>query len=456
MKIPKQQHVILIGAGLAGSLLAIYLAKRGFSVDIYERRPDLRKHTMSAGRSINLALSARGIHALKEVGLYDDIMRIAIPMRGRMIHSVKGDRVFQPYGKDDSEFINSVSRAQLNSRMMDLAEMHPGVAIHFQQRCTGMDFESGLVRVVDEPSGNSYTVRGDTVIGTDGSASAIRSDMMKTGRFNYSQSYLEHGYKELVITPTAEGSFAMDHHSLHIWPRNSYMLIALPNMDKTFTCTLFFPFEGLLSFASLDSPSAVHDFFKEQFPDALQLMPTLTEDFFTNPTGALMTVRCEPWHVEGAAALLGDACHAMVPFFGQGMNCAFEDCTVLNACIGEFGDDWKSVYKAYHVQRKRNADAISELALENFVEMRDLVADPHFLLMKQVGLELEQRFPEWFVPKYSMVTFHRIPYAVALERGRIQDSILSTLCSGIQGMEQVDWTLARDLVTRKLTQFSHA
>ena len=449
----KQQHILLIGAGLAGSLLAVYLAKRGFRVDVYERRPDMRTVRMSAGKSINLALSARGIHPLREVGLYDEIAPILIPMRGRMIHPVAGGVVFSPYGKDEHESIHSVSRAELNMRLMDLAEGFESVSIHFNQRCTGIDLGSGTVRLRDETSGREYAVSGDTVIGTDGSASAIRLEMQKGGRFDYRQDWLEHGYKELLIPPAADGSFQLDPGALHIWPRRSYMLIALPNTDRTFTCTLFFPFEGEPSFASIDTPERLRAWFAEQFADAVPLMPTLEEDFFGNPTSSLVTVRCSPWHSGGRVALLGDAAHAVVPFFGQGMNCSFEDCSVLDECIGRHGADWDTVFREYHLLRKRNADAIADLALENFVEMRDKVADPRFLLSKAVGLALEQRFPERFVPKYSMVSFHRIPYAVALRRGRVQDDILERLCEGIARVEDVDWNLAERLLVDRLLPF---
>ena len=437
-------------SGRAGSLLAISLAKKGFRVDVYERRPDMRAVEISAGRSINLALSVRGIHALKDVGLFDDIAPKLLPMRGRMIHAVTGERVFSQYGKDATEVINSVSRADLNMRLLDLAESQSGVRIHFQQRCTGIDLASGAVRLRDETDGRAYTATADTVIGTDGSASAIRAEMQNLDGFTITEDILEHGYKELVIPAGPGGKFLLESDALHIWPRHAYMMIALPNIDKTFTCTLFFPHEGELSFASLDTPARVRDFFAAQFPDAVPLMPTLEETFFANPTGSLATVRCRPWHAGGTVALLGDASHAIVPFFGQGMNCAFEDCTVLSECINRHGTDWDKVYRAYDELRKPNADAIADLALENFIEMRDKVADAHFLLTKAVGLALEQRFPDRFVPKYSMVSFHRVPYAVAQRRGRIQDDILDLLCAHITRIEDVDWEHAGVLIQEML------
>lgn len=451
MQSSSQPHVILIGAGLAGSLLAVYLARRGFRVDIYERRVDMRREDISAGRSINLALSARGIHALEEVGLYDEILPIVIPMRGRMLHGDDRRTVFSPYGQNDREVINAVSRGELNKKLMDLAERHPGVTIHFHQRCVGMDLETGEAELRDERTGDVFRVRADTVIGTDGSASAVRDAMMRAiHRFNYSQQYLDHGYKELLLPAGADGQFLIEKHALHIWPRHSFMLIALPNIDATFTCTLFFPHEGSESFAALSTPDAVSRFFQAQFPDFVPHLPDLADQFFENPTGALATVRCDPWHYEGKAALLGDAAHAIVPFFGQGMNCSFEDCTVLNACIEEYGTDWPRVFTSYNQMRKRNTEAIADLAIENFIEMRDLVANRHFLFMKRVGLELERRFPDRFVPKYSMVSFHRVPYAVALERGRAQDAILQSLCRDTDQIEDIDWSVAERLIADAL------
>ncbi len=448
------QKIILIGAGLAGSLLAVYLAKKGFRVDVYERRPDMRKTSISAGRSINLALSTRGIHALKEVGLYEDILKIAIPMRGRMIHSHSGSLNFQRYGKDDSEAINSVSRGTLNMRLMDLAEAQAGVKIVFDERCTGMDFNSGEVHLHNETTNVSHSVKADTVIGTDGSASAIRMDMLKIGRFNFSQTYLEHGYKELTIPSGPNGTFLIEKNALHIWPRKTYMLIALPNFDGSFTCTLFFPMEGANSFESLNSKEKVKTFFDQEFPDAVPLMPTLIDDYFNNPAGTLMTVKCSPWYVEDKAALLGDAAHAIVPFFGQGMNCAFEDCTYLNECIEKYSGDWKKTFSEYEKLRKINADAIADLAVENFYEMRDLVADPAFILKKKIEHVLEEKFPDRFIPKYSMVTFHRMPYSIALERGRIQDGILNELILGISGVEEADFKKAERLIDQQLPKIN--
>ncbi len=462
--VSRPQPIALVGAGLAGSLLSIYLAKRGYAVDVYERRPDMRKVDIGGGRSINLALSTRGIHALRDVGVYDRVMKIAIPMKGRMIHPLSGDVTLQRYGKDDSEVIYATSRSQLNMALMDEAEKHPGVKLHFNQKCTGMNLDTGELHVFDEATGANTSLQTHTVIGTDGSASAIRTEMQR-GRFHFSQTYLDYGYKELVIPAGPGGTFLLEKNALHIWPRGTYMLIALPNIDGSFTCTLFFPFEGPVSFESLDSEAKVLQFFMQQFPDAVALMPGLLQDYFSNPTGSMVTIKCSPWHVKDKVALLGDAAHAIVPFFGQGMNCAFEDCTTLDEILGkkETGDwrldtgggrteaGWETVFREFERLRKVNADAIADLAVENFVEMRDLVAQPKFQLKKKMEAALQQRFPDVFIPKYSMVTFHRVPYSVALLRGKIQDKILDELGSSITGHEEIDWKKADELIHARLT-----
>ena len=444
-----KDNITLVGAGLAGSLLSIYLAKRGLQVEVYERRPDMRKVEISAGRSINLALSVRGLHALQKAGLRERIMQIAIPMKGRMLHSINGELSLVPYGRKESEVINSVSRAELNMQLITAAEEH-GVEINFNQRCTGLDFESGTLKLYDEGSNHDSVRQTSVVIGTDGSASAIRAEMAKLGSGHYSKDDLEHGYKELTIPAGSDGQFLLEKNALHIWPRKSYMLIALPNLDGSFTCTLFFPMTGEPSFESLTTGEAVLAFFGEQFPDALDLMPTLVEDFFTNPTGALATIRCQPWHVAGKACLLGDAAHAIVPFFGQGINCGFEDCVVLDECISTYGSNWQKIFQEFEKRRKINTDAIAELSLANYFEMRDHVADPMFALKKQVEFALEERYPEKFIPKYSMVSFHHIPYSGALAKGKIQEKILAELCQSVESVEDLDWEKADALIKEKL------
>jgi len=447
----RKQAVTLIGSGLAGPLLGMSLVQRGYGVRIFERRPDMRKVRISAGRSINLALSTRGIHALAEAGVWNELQKIIIPMKGRMIHPVQGEQVLQRYGKDDSEVINSVSRAELNMALMTAAEA-AGVEIAFHQRCTGYDAASGKLEFVNEDSGGSTTTHADVVIATDGSGSAIRSEMLKLNRFNFSQQYLDYGYKELTIPATDDGKHKIETHALHIWPRGTFMLIALPNIDGTFGCILFLPFEGENSFEQLDSKAKVLEFFRAHFADALELMPSLAENYFGNPTGSMVTIKCLPWHQNGRSLLLGDAAHAIVPFFGQGLNCAFEDVTVLLSLIDRGESDWSRIFAEFETMRKPNTDAIADLALENFVEMRDKVADPKFLLRKKVELALEARFPKTFIPKYAMVTFHRIPYALAMLRGRIQDGILEKICRSIGGVEEIDWAMAEQLVSGSLSR----
>jgi len=441
--------ITLIGAGLNGPLLAILLRQRGFTVELYERRPDMRRVRMSAGRSINLAISTRGIHALQQAGLWERMRSIIIPMKGRMMHSIAGELTFQPYGKNDAEVIHSISRAEMNIALMNAAE-DQGATIYFHRRCTGYDLKSGEIRLRDEGTGEETTLGSEVVIGCDGAASALRADMLKLNRFNFSQQYLDYGYKELTISAGPNGKHLLETNALHIWPRGNHMLIALPNIDGTFACILFLPFDGADSFANLATPSAVNRFFEERFPDAFRLMPQLAENYAANPTGAMVTVKCSPWHVDGRSILLGDAAHAIVPFFGQGINCGFEDCTYLVELLDRHGADWTRVFAEFEEERKVNTDAIADMAIENFTEMRDRVADARFLFRKKVELALEARYPKLFLPKYAMVTFHRIPYAVAMARGAVQDRMLAELCDGLDRVEDLDWTRADQLIHRDL------
>jgi kynurenine 3-monooxygenase len=446
----KSETVRLVGAGLNGPLLGIELVKRGFEVEIYERRPDMRRVRMSAGRSINLAISARGIHALRQASLWDQMQRIIVPMKGRMMHSPTSDVTFQPYGRDEYDVINSISRADLNIGLMNAAEAQ-GVKIHFHKRCTGIDLKTGALQLHNDESDETESVGPGVVIGCDGSASAIRGTMSNRSRFNLSQQFLDYGYKELTIAAGPGGKHALEPRALHIWPRGNYMLIALPNIDGTFACILFLPFEGPDSFEKLSTPSEVLDFFQSRFPDAVPLMPDLVDTFFTNPVGAMVTIKCSPWQFDGKALLLGDAAHAIVPFFGQGINCGFEDCTVLTGLLDQLGPDWKKVFGEFEQARRVNTDAIADLAIENFVEMRDRVADPRFLFRKKVELALEAKYPRRFVPKYSMVTFLRVPYATALKRGQIQDQILTDLCERIDRVDDLNWSKAEELIHSQLT-----
>jgi kynurenine 3-monooxygenase len=444
------KSITLVGAGLTGPLLALSLAERGFQVDICERRPDMRKGEVSAGRSINLAVSTRGIHALRQAGLWEEMRRIIVPMKGRMMHSVEGKITFQPYGRNENEVINSISRADLNIALVNAAEAR-GVRFHFNERCAGIDLKTAELRLRDEISGKERSTQAQVVIGTDGSASAIRLEMLKLGRFNFSQQYLDYGYKELTITAHPDGSHRMDPNALHIWPRGSYMLIALPNIDGTFACILFLPFQGEPSFKQIGTETDLHDLFRKQFPDALSLMPHLTQQFFDNPTGSMVTVKCSPWSACGKTLLLGDAAHAIVPFFGQGMNCAFEDCTYFLDLLDKCGPDWPRLFREFEDARRADTDAIADLANENFIEMRDKVGDPRFLFKKQVELALEARYPKIFVPRYAMVTFHRLPYTLARSRGEIQDRLLSAICDSIHSVAEIDWPKADALIQRELT-----
>ncbi len=448
-----QKSISLVGAGLVGSLLGVFLAKREYEVEIFERRPDMRKNEISAGRSINLAVSARGLRALDKVGLEKDILKKAIPMRGRMVHPSSGDVNFQPYGRSETEYINSISRAELNKSLMTAAESSGKVKIHFNKRVTGMDVESNILNLYDETNGKTGGLNFKRLIGTDGSASAIRYELAKRPGYKNTESLLEYGYKELVIPPGPHGSFLMEKNALHIWPRGTYMLIALPNFDGSFTATLFLPFKGSPSFSELVSPFTLLDFFEKEFSDVTPLMPELEEAFFTNPTGQMVTIKCSPWNFEDKVMLLGDAAHAIVPFFGQGMNCGFEDCTVFDKLLSETGGDLPSIFKEFGLQRKTHTDAIADMAIENFIEMRDKVADEKFLLAKKVEKILQDRFPHDYISRYALVTFSQVPYRVAYDAGLIQNEILSELCTKLEMAEQVDLDKARTLILEKLKPF---
>ena len=418
-----KKEIIITGAGLVGSLLSIYLTRRGYKVSIYERRADMRTQQMQAGRSINLALSDRGIKALEEVGIMDEVKKIAIPMHGRLMHDKDGKEVYQAYGKE-GQFINSVSRGELNARLMDLAEQE-GVTIFFNERCSKVDWEKKEV-IFEHSKLSRQTVPFDVLLGADGSFAATRlQHQLQHSRFQYQQYFINYGYKELHIPAGKENSFSIEKNALHIWPRGNYMMIALPNMDGSFTCTLFFPFEGPESFETLKTDEQVKEFFTKNFADAVNLMPTLCDDFKNNPTAAMVTVKCFPWIRGGDFSLIGDAAHAMVPFYGQGMNCGFEDCFVLNQLLAKHNDDWKKTFAEYQQLRKPDADAIADMALQNFVEMRDKVADPVFLLQKKIEANFSKKHPDKWIPLYSMVTFSpQMRYSEALQRGKQQQLIM--------------------------------
>src|SRR5256714_635333 len=437
---------VLIGSGLAGGLLAAYLGRRGYNVDLYERRADPREGNIVGGRSINLALSTRGIHGLEQLGIADEVLRHAIPMRGRMIHDKSGDLHFAPYEVDPKNCINSIGRGALNTAVIEAAQRGPNRRVYFNHEGTIVDLDSATahletspvaagspqnesVRMEDVPPANSenqiISANGDAVIGVDGAFSAVRQSMqMQINRFEYDESYLAHGYKELTIPPAPDGSWRMEKNALHIWPRKSFMMIALPNPDGSFTCTLFWEFEGQRSFATTKTDDDVRRFFDEEFPDAVSLMPGLLGDFRNNPTGSLVTIRCAPWFYRGNICLVGDAAHAVVPFYGQGMNAAFEDCVVLDKCLEECRGNRERAFAEYFRRRKENADALADLAVGNFIEMRDKTASKVFRAKKKMDHALEAALPGIYLPLYTMVTFTRMPYAKAAKRAQIQDSLM--------------------------------
>lgn len=444
----------LIGAGLAGSLLGIFFARRRFTPKLFERRADMRREQISAGRSINLALADRGIHALARAGVIDAVRPLMIPMRGRLIHDRDGGTSLQPYGQNEREVIYSVSRGELNKLLMTEFERQARTAVRFRHNCRGINFERGIATLVDEASGETHEIAGAPIVAADGAASAVREALVNADIATASEDVLPHQYKELAIPSGPDGSHRMDPNALHIWPRGGYMLIALPNIDGSFTVTLFLPAQGAESFAALTDAAGVRALFSRRFPDALALIPQLAHDFFANPTGNMVTVHCSTWHAGATALLLGDAAHAIVPFHGQGMNCAFEDCVALDELLDELLDeheDWGALFGEFERRRKPNAAAIAEMALENYVEMRDSVRSPRFQLQKALSLELERRFPDRFVPRYSMVMFHHeIEYAEAFARGQVQQSILDQLTEDAADMPSVDMAKAKKLVCASL------
>jgi kynurenine 3-monooxygenase len=434
---------VLIGSGLAGGLLAAYLGRRGYEVDLYERRADPREGNIVGGRSINLAVSTRGIHALEQLGIAEEVLPHAIPMRGRMIHDKSGALHFSPYDVDPKKCINSIGRAALNTTVIEAAQRYPSVRVRFNHKCTEVDLtepaahlertDGAVEAVVSAGNRQLQTIKasGDAVIGVDGAFSAVRQSMQqKIENFKYDESYLAHGYKELTIPPGPAGSWQMEKNALHVWPRKSFMMIALPNPDGSFTCTLFWEFEGPRSFAATKTDDDVRRFFGEEFPDAVPLMPNLLQDFKNNPTGSLVTLRCAPWFYHDKVCLVGDAAHAVVPFYGQGMNAAFEDCVVLDECLQEFQQDRQRAFAEYFERRKANADALADLALENFIEMRDKTASKIFRAKKKLDHFLEAALPGIYLPLYTMVTFTRIPYATAARRARIQNAIVYAVMIG--------------------------
>ena len=441
-----EHRITIIGAGLAGSLLATLLARRGWKVDVFERRGDPRLHGYAGGRSINLALAERGLHALRRAGADAAVMRQAVMMRGRMVHPLGGEPELQRYGRDDSEVIWSINRGELNIVLIEAAEA-AGAALHFDRRLERVDFDRRSITVKGD--GHEEARPFDALVGADGAGSTLRAQMGLYADLGERIDWLDHGYKELEIPPGAGGSFRIEANALHIWPRGHYMCIALPNDERTFTVTLFMPHAGQHpSFETVPDGDAARDFFEREFPDAVPLIPRLEDDYDGNPVGSLATLYLDRWRIDGRAVLLGDAAHAMVPFHGQGMNCAFEDCIALADCLDrETGFD--AAFAAFEADRRANASAIQHMALENYLEMRDRVDDNDYRLQRALELVLQERHPGRFVPHYAMVSFMRIPYAVALARSEVQRGILQRATNGITTLDDIDWTrLDADVAAR--------
>ena len=431
---PKQESILIIGAGLCGSLLALRLGQRGFRVHVVEMRPDLRKVDISAGRSINLAFSNRGLKAIKMVGLESKVQALCIPMHGRMIHYKEGNTFLSNYSGRESESINSISRELLTALLLDEAEALSNVTIEFQKRCKKVDFDNKEAAFEDTISGAGFKISADLIFGTDGAGSALRKSYFKERKFlfSFSQNFLTHGYKELTIHPDEKGGFKTDKNALHIWPRGDFMIIALPNLNGSFTVTLFLSYElGTYNFNNLNTAEIVTEFFEKEFPDALELMPNLADEFFENPTAPLGTVKCFPWNYKGHSLLLGDSAHAIVPFYGQGMNASFEDVVEFDAFLEKHEGDWESTFKDFQAHRKIDTDGIADLAIDNFHEMKDHVANPIFQEKRKIEMALEAKFPELYYSKYSLVTFKEsIGYNEAMTIGRAQDkAILNMLAA---------------------------
>lgn len=448
---PRPQKIHIAGAGLVGSLLAVMLGNRGYEVTVLERRSDPRLKEAESGRSINLALSSRGIAALTTAGLMEKVNELLIPMKGRMLHMDDGSEVFSSYGQRPEEVIYSISRGDLNVLMMDQAEQVPQVNVRFNRRLQSIDFDRSVFSFQDLSAGDSREQPFEMLIGADGAGSKTRRLLMPANGGQSTSEFLDHDYKELEIPPGTDAAYQIEPNALHIWPRGDFMLIALPNQNGSFTVTLFLPKQGPVSFGSLQDADKVRPFFEAHFPDAIRLIPNLERDFADNPTGRLGTVRCSPWHYGGKAVILGDASHAIVPFHGQGMNAGFEDCYELNRLLDKHDDDWSKVLPEFDQVRRPNAEAIADMAIENYTTMRSSVIDPKFQLKKELGFELEKRFPDRFMPRYSMVMFHLIPYAEAFQRGQKQIAILNQLVEDQTSVADVDFELARQLIQQQLS-----
>ncbi len=445
-----KKRIVIVGGGLVGSMLAVMLGRSGHAVSVFEKRPDMRRTEISAGRSINLALAERGIQGLKAAELFDDVEPLLIPMRGRMLHPLNAQLEFSPYGQRPHEVIYSVSRGELNKTMLTEAEKTQNVSITFNQECTAIDLVHRHTDFFCHNTGGRTREEYDILLGTDGANSVVRDAVVKSVGGTWRTDWLNHDYKELTIPAGRNGCYQMERNALHIWPRHGYMLIALPNLGGSFTVTLFLMKTGDPSFERLPDGERLQAFFREQFPDALDLIPELNDDFFTNPTGVLGTVRCSRWTNGHDALLLGDSAHAIVPFHGQGMNAGFEDCRVLLELLRANDWNWPTTMLAFEATRVANADAIADMALENYVIMRDTVLDQRFHLKKLLGFDLEQRFPDRFIPRYSMVMFHNIPYDSVKQRGVIQEEIMEQLIGEDKDLTKVNYALAERLIWERL------
>ena len=446
----QEKTATIIGAGLVGSLWAVYLSKAGYKVTLYERRPDIRKADIAAGNSINLALSVRGWTALDKVGVGDEIRKIAIPMYGRMMHDLEGNLAYQPYGKED-QAIFSVSRGKINATMMDIAENQGKATIFYRHACEGVNTETGEAYLRNELTEERFTVKSDVVFAADGAFSSVRyNSFQKRNRFTYSQHYIEDGYRELLLPANADGSYKMDKNALHIWPRGRFMLIALANEDGSFTCTLFMPYENdQYAFDQLTSRAKVEHFFQEVFPDFYAMMPSVADAWEDHPLSSLAIVRCKPWHA-GKVALMGDAAHATVPFYGQGMNAGFEDCRIMFELLEKHQEDWSAVFEEYSQVRKPDGDALQDLSLDNYIVMRDYVADPSFILRKKIEAKFSEMHPDRWMPLYSQVTFSNIRYSEAYRQGQVQNAIMDA----VMAMENIEERWESDSVMAYLLEKS--
>lgn len=449
----QKKEVIIIGAGLVGSLWAVYLSKAGYNVTIYERRSDIRKADISAGKSINLALSVRGWTALDAVGVGDEIRKIGIPMYGRMMHDMQGKLTYQPYGKE-GQAIYSISRGRTNAVMMDMAEKHGDATIHYNHECKKVDLKAGIVTLTNTLTNEEFTVQADLVFGVDGAFSAVRyNSFQKINRFNYSQNFVADGYREILLPANSDGSYKMDKNALHIWPRGRFMLMAMANEDGSFTCTLFMPHEGgENAFDKLTSRDAVNNFFLTTFPDFYEMMPNIADAWDDHPLSNLAIIRCYPWS-HGKVALMGDAAHATVPFYGQGMNAGFEDCTVMNRLMHKHNHDWDAVFNEYSIERKPDGDALQDLSLDNYFVMRDYVADPEFLLRKKIEAKFSDLHPDRWLPLYSQVTFSNIRYSEAYKQGKVQSDIMDEVMALPNIETEWDSKIVMDILLEKSADF---